>query len=238
MNTIQKSSFDEVILLIETSKQKVFSQVNSALIELYWNIGEYISNKTFQENWGKSVVKELSLFIKQKDPSVQGFSDKNLWRMKQFFETYKNSPKLSPLVREITWTNNLLILSAAKNEDEREFYIQLSIKERYSKRELERQIKSSIKEGFVYATEADVLNMALFGMTAKEWLEANSDKEGNIRDYASVEQLVVLSNMESVNAELIKQGMMQSDRLVVLNSMAISQMKSLLNNPTIKKLGK
>jgi len=96
---------------------------------------------------------------------------------------------------------------------------------------------SKPKEGFVYATEADVLNMALFGMTAKEWREANSDKDGNIRDYSTVEQLIVLSNMESVNAELIKQGMQQGDRLVVLNSMAISQMKSLINNPTIKKLG-
>lgn len=75
-------------------------------------------------------------------------------------------------------------------------------------------------------------------MTAKEWRESNSDKDGNIRDYANVEQLIVLSNMESVNAELIKQGMLQPDRLIVLNSMAISQMKSLLNNPTIKKLGK
>lgn len=94
------------------------------------------------------------------------------------------------------------------------------------------------KSSFVYANEADVLNMALFGMTAKEWREANSDKDGNIRDYSSVKQLIILSNMESVNAELLKQGMSQSDRLVVLNSMAITQMKSLLNNPTIKKLGK
>ncbi len=107
LNNIQKNSFNEIILLIENSKQKVFSQVNFILIELYWNIGEYISKKTIQENWGKSIVQELSLFIKQKVPSVQGFRDKNLWRMKQFFETYKDSPKLSPLVREITWTNNL-----------------------------------------------------------------------------------------------------------------------------------
>ena len=78
--------------------------------------------------------------------------------------------------------------------------------------------------------------MALFGMTAKEWRESNSDKDGNIRDYASVEQLIVLSNMESVNAELIKQNIPQANRLVMLNSMAISQMKSLINNPAIKKL--
>lgn len=94
-----------------------------------------------------------------------------------------------------------------------------------------------IKDNFIYAKEADVLNMAPFGLTAKQWRDSNIDKEGNIRDYSSVEQLIVLSNMESVNAELIKQDMIQSDRLIVLNSMAISQMKSLLNNPSVKKLG-
>lgn len=118
---IKKDDFNEIILLIENSKQKVFSQVNSTLIELYWNIGQYISKKTLQENWGKSIVQELALFIKQKEPMIQGFSDKNLWRMKQFFETYEKNTKLSPVVREITWTNNLLILSASKSEEEREF---------------------------------------------------------------------------------------------------------------------
>ena len=144
--SLKTPSFNEIIVLIEDSKQKAFSQVNSTLIELYWNIGQYISKKTIQEKWGKSIVQELAIFIKQKEPMIQGFSDKNLWRMKQFFETYKENIKLSPLVREITWTNNLLILSASKSEEEREFYIRISIKERYSKRELERQIKSGVYE--------------------------------------------------------------------------------------------
>ncbi|MDD3324222.1 MAG: KilA-N domain-containing protein [Sulfurospirillaceae bacterium] len=99
-------------------------------------------------------------------------------------------------------------------------------------------VLSKQKDGFIYANEADVLNVALFGMTAKEWREANTNKEGNIRDYTSVEQLIVLSNMESINAELIKRGIAQSDRLIALNEMAISQMKSLINNSSIKKLGK
>ncbi|MEA2027947.1 MAG: KilA-N domain-containing protein [Campylobacterota bacterium] len=99
-------------------------------------------------------------------------------------------------------------------------------------------IISKPKEGFIYANEADVLNVALFGMIAKQWREANSNKDGNIRDYASVEQLIVLSNMESINAELIKRELSQSDRLIALNEVAISQIKSLINNPTVKKLGK
>ncbi len=90
--------------------------------------------------------------------------------------------------------------------------------------------------GFVYANEADLLNVALFGMTAKQWRENNLDKKGNIRDYATLEQLVVLSNMESINALLIEQGLIQEKRLLQLNKVAINQMKSLLENKGIKKL--
>ena len=89
---------------------------------------------------------------------------------------------------------------------------------------------------FVYAGEADLLNVALFGATALEWRNANPEKEGNIRDYAAIEQLVVLSNMESINAVLIRQGLSQSDRLVQLNKIAITQMTSLINNRQLKKL--
>ena len=95
---------------------------------------------------------------------------------------------------------------------------------------------SKERSNFVYANEADLLNVALFGMTAKEWREANSDKTGNIRDEASIEQLVVLSNMESINALLIQQGLKQINRLFQLNKVAISQMKSLVENREIKKL--
>lgn len=90
--------------------------------------------------------------------------------------------------------------------------------------------------GFVYANEADLLNVALFGVTAKIWRDNNPNKSGNIRDYATLEQLVVLSNMESINALLIEQGISQNERLVQLNKVAINQMKSLLGNKGLKKL--
>lgn len=89
---------------------------------------------------------------------------------------------------------------------------------------------------FTYANEADLLNVALFGMTAKEWRETNPKLEGNIRDYAGIEQLVVLSNLESINAVLIHQELSQSERLEQLNQIAITQMKSLLGNKNLKKL--
>ena len=88
----------------------------------------------------------------------------------------------------------------------------------------------------VYASEADMLNVALFGMTAAEWRAKNPDKAGNIRDYAELEQLVVLSNMESINALLIRQGLPQSERLIQLNHTAITQMKSLVGGSLTKRL--
>jgi hypothetical protein len=89
---------------------------------------------------------------------------------------------------------------------------------------------------FVYANEADVLNMALFGMTAKEWRDANKGKSGNIRDYADVRQLVCLANLESLNAEFIRQGLEQSERLQQLNQIAIVQMSSLVDMASLEKL--
>jgi hypothetical protein len=89
---------------------------------------------------------------------------------------------------------------------------------------------------FVYANEADLLNVALFGITAKEWRDNNKNLKGNIRDFATLEQLVVLSNLESINALLIQQGLLQSERLIQLNKVAITQMKSLVHSKEVKKL--
>ncbi|HLV51376.1 MAG TPA: KilA-N domain-containing protein [Flavobacterium sp.] len=106
-----------------------------------------------------------------------------------------------------------------------------AIKENLIPKEISKQQAS-----FVYANEADLLNVALFGITAKEWRENNPNEKGNIRDFATLEQLVVLSNMESINALLIQQDLPQSKRLIQLNKVAITQMKSLIENKTIKQL--
>jgi len=95
---------------------------------------------------------------------------------------------------------------------------------------------SKSQASLVYATEADLLNVALFGMTAKQWREENATAKGNLRDEATIEQLVVLSNLESINAVLIHQGLHQSVRIIELNKVAIIQMKSLVENKSIKKL--
>lgn len=142
----RKTQFNDIIRLIKESRNSTMKVVNKALIELYWNVGQYISDKLASSVWGDSVVKELADYLYKTEPTLKGFSDKNLWRMKQFYETYRDYPKISALLREISWTNNLTIMSRAKTMEEREFYLRLVIKEHYSTRELDRQINSSIYE--------------------------------------------------------------------------------------------
>jgi predicted nuclease of restriction endonuclease-like (RecB) superfamily len=138
--------FTDIIQLIKQSKEKALRAVNAELINLYWNIGEYICRKIEQSEWGDSVVVELAKFIQINEPEIKGFSDKNIWRMKQFYETYRDFPKLSTLLREISWSHNLAIFSRCKTIEEREFYLLLAKKENYSFRELDRQISASLFE--------------------------------------------------------------------------------------------
>jgi len=138
--------FTDIIQLIKQSRTNAIKAVNAELINLYWNIGEHISKKIEQSEWGDSVVKELANFIQTQEPEIKGFSDKNIWRMKQFYETYKDFPKLSTLLREISWSHNLAIFSRCKTVEEKEFYLKLAKQEKYSFRELERQISASLFE--------------------------------------------------------------------------------------------
>jgi predicted nuclease of restriction endonuclease-like (RecB) superfamily len=141
-----ENQFTDIIQLIKRSRVHAIKVVNIELINLYWNIGEYIHNRVESAEWGQSVVKELAQYLQRNEPELKGFSDKNLWRMKQFYEVYKAFPNLSALLREISWTNNLIILSRAKTIEEKEFYLRLCIQEKYSSRELERQISSGVYE--------------------------------------------------------------------------------------------
>lgn len=138
--------FTDIVQLIKQSRTNAVKAVNAELINLYWKIGEHISKKIEQSEWGDSVVTELSNFIQKQEPEIKGFSDKNMWRMKQFYETYKDFPKLSTVLREISWSHNLAIFSRCKTVEEREFYLKLAKQENYSFRELERQISASLFE--------------------------------------------------------------------------------------------
>jgi predicted nuclease of restriction endonuclease-like (RecB) superfamily len=138
--------FVDIIQLIKQSRTNAIKAVNAELINLYWSIGEYICKRLELAEWGESVVIELAKYIQQNEPEIKGFSDKNLWRMKQFYETYKDFPKLSTLLREISWSHNLAIFSRCKSPEEREFYLNLAKEENYSFRELDRQISASLFE--------------------------------------------------------------------------------------------
>lgn len=146
------NDFESIIAIIEQSKARAIRAVNAEMIEMYWQIGKYISEKANNDGWGKSVVQDFANFLKQAYPTASGFSAQNIWRMKQFYETYKDNEKLSPLVREITWSNNLLIMSGCKTDESKEFYLRLTIANGYGKRELERQIDSMLFERTMLST--------------------------------------------------------------------------------------
>ncbi|MDR0951266.1 MAG: DUF1016 N-terminal domain-containing protein [Candidatus Ancillula sp.] len=103
------SDFADIVKLIQSTRSKVFCSANKELINLYWQIGQTVSQKTVEDGWGKSTVEQLSEYIQEKDSELRGFSQSNLWRMKQFYETYKNNQKLSTLSREIPWKHNTMM---------------------------------------------------------------------------------------------------------------------------------
>ena len=144
--TFMGNQFDEILEIIDNARTRAMRAVNAELINMYWEIGAYISQKVEADGWGKSVVTEFSEFLRHRYPASKGFSAQNIWRMKQFYETYRGTEKLSPLVREISWTNNLLILTGCKTDEAREFYLRLCAANNYSKRELDRQISSMLFE--------------------------------------------------------------------------------------------
>jgi predicted nuclease of restriction endonuclease-like (RecB) superfamily len=136
--------FSEVLQHIQQARHKIFSQANTALIDLYWQIGLTISHKVQSEAWGKGVVTELAHYIAHNAPDIKGFSDKNLWRMKQFYETYQADEKLASLARELPWTHNTIIFSRCKSAEERTYYyLTIARSDRLSKRDLERQIDAA-----------------------------------------------------------------------------------------------
>ena len=145
--------FDEILRIIDNSRSRAMQAVNAELIQLYWDIGAYVSKRVSDDGWGKSIVAEFSTFLQARYPGNKGFSAQNIWRMKQFYETYKDNEKLSPLVREIPWTNNLLIMTGCKTDEAREFYLRLCIANRYTKRELDRQIGSMLYERTMISNE-------------------------------------------------------------------------------------
>ncbi len=134
------SGFDEVLALIESARQRAYLAVNNNLIGLYWQVGQHISKKIEAAEWGDGVVPELASAIARRHPRLRGFTPRNLFRMRQFYEAYRDNEIVTPLVTQLPWTHHLIVLAQTKLAEEREFYLRMAIRERWGKRELERRI--------------------------------------------------------------------------------------------------
>lgn len=140
------ASFAEVIGLIEAARQRAYQAVNTELVALYWQIGEYISRKLESSEWGEGVVDQLARHLLRTMPGLRGFTRRNLFRMRQFYDIYRDDKKVTPLVTQLPWTHNLIIMTQSKRPEEREFYLRMAIREHWGKRELERQFRNALFE--------------------------------------------------------------------------------------------
>ena len=146
------NDFGAVISIIENAKGRALKAVNAELINMYWEVGEYLSKLCAESSFGDKVIDEVADYISETNPTIKGFNSRGLYRMRQFYETYKDDEFVTPLVTQISWTNHLLIMSKSKTKEERDFYIALAAKEHYSKRELERQLDSAYYERYMLSS--------------------------------------------------------------------------------------
>ena len=144
---------NEIIKIIQDSKNNVLRKVNEELIKMYWLIGKLLSKRLAKASFGDSFIDSVAEEIQKAFPSIKGFNRRGLYRMKQFYETYSDDKFVTALLSQISWTNHLAIMAKAKSVEERHFYINLCIKENYSSRQLERQIDSCYYERYMLSKE-------------------------------------------------------------------------------------
>ena len=148
-NIKNNENFSEIISIIETAKMRALKAVNTELITMYYEVGKYLSELCSNSKFGDKVINDVEMYISKNNPTIKGFNRRGLYRMKQFYELYKDDELVTPLVTQISWSNHLIIMSGCKTKEERLFYIKLCIKENYSKRELERQIDSAYYQRYL-----------------------------------------------------------------------------------------
>lgn len=153
MNFIKSSDYKKFFIEIKDritqARHQAYQAANKELVVLYWDIGKGIIERQEGLGWGEAVVEKLSDDLQREFAGMKGLSSQNLWRMKQFYVAYRHNEKLSALLRELSWTQNLCILHGAKTVEEKEFYIKTCIHERWSSRELERQLDSALFERYM-----------------------------------------------------------------------------------------
>lgn len=143
------STFTEIGEIIEIARNNAYRKVNEELILMYHKVGKFLSEKSQEAAYGDGYIDSLANYIQNRFPGIKGFNRRGLYRMKQFYELYAGNEKVSALLTQLSWTNHLLIMSGCKSDEEREFYMKLAIKERYSSRQLERQMDSGYYERYM-----------------------------------------------------------------------------------------
>ena len=139
----------DIVSVIEAHRKIAFQKVNEELITMYYEIGKYLSKKVKEEKWGSKVIENISKEIKNKYPTLKGFEKSGLYRMIQFYESYIGNEIVSTLLTQISWSNNVMIISSTRSMEEKEFYIRMCIKNNYSTRELNRQITSGYYQRYI-----------------------------------------------------------------------------------------
>lgn len=141
-----ETAFAEVVGLIRAARQRAAQAVNTAVVDLYWHIGQYLHHKIEADGWAKGTVVQLAAYVARREPGKRGFSAQNLWRMRQFYQAYPAAAILSTLLRELPWSSHLHILSRTKRPEEREFYLRMAAQQRWQVREVARQIDTGLFE--------------------------------------------------------------------------------------------
>ena len=185
------TSFNKIIELIEIRKNSAYKKINEEMILLYLDVGKYLYELQQNSKFGDKITIKAADFMKNNYPNIKGFTKRNIERMIQFYKIYKDDEIATPLVTQISWTNNLLIISGSKSKKERHFYLKLAIKNNYSKRELDRQISSSYYERYLLSDgnqlptskktidEDDYPNTRILDMYSLEFLDLPSEFSEN-----------------------------------------------------------
>lgn len=140
------AGFDEIVRFIQSARARAFHTINTELIDLYWTIGRSLETRITEEGWGKRTVVSLATYIHTRYPGIRGFSPQNLWRMRQFFETWRDDEKVLTLLRQLPWSSHLHIMAKTSRPKERDFYLRMAISQQWPVREIARQIDNALFE--------------------------------------------------------------------------------------------
>lgn len=199
--------FKEIVTIVENAKERAYRKVNEELILMYQEVGKYISEKTKEASYGSGFVDNIAEFFSTNYPELKGFNRRGLYRMKQFYELYSGDEKVSTMLTQLSWSNHLKIMSGAKSKEEREFYINLAIKENLTHRELVRQMDSGYYERYMLSNEGNSpaiqrakqeTHNLFMDSYVLEFLDA--PKLGNERDF----QKSILENLKNFILEIGK----------------------------------